>query len=138
MIIGDVHLWEDYVLEDEDLEDDSDSEANTNSKLQRKCVEYLQSMPYAFISPNAQRNLMRLREGLSMIGRDVWTDSIAMTNTSSAPALQMIFDVDLHFCADLWSRGKYTLAADVLIGAVLALQCCAGGFWTIWARCGAP
>ena len=132
MVIGNVDFMEDYVLEDDDIdetaEQSADSAAN-KSRCERRCIQFLKDMPYVFITHNARRNFGRLKEALGMVGCDTWKDTCRFTNTASAPEFQRIYAADLHFCADLLREQKYTLAAEVLIGVVLALDYCPHGFW---------
>jgi len=82
----------------------------------------IRALRYIFISHNAHRNIKRLSEACSMVGRDHWTDRFGMTNTASSYEFHLIFRVDLKLCNELLPDKKYNLCTDLLIGLLFAMR----------------
>eukprot|EP00483_Globobulimina_turgida_P007279 UN07293 len=111
-----------YVVLD-DIDEEYIEEAIEDEDI--SALEYIQSIPYIFISHNASDISDRLYNSSA----DVVHIRGGCTNTASAPAFQSVFKKELNKCQQLFKQKDYKQCGDTLIAILLTLKHWPHGFY---------
>ena len=125
VMIGDIWLWCDHVY---DASDTQKKDPKIRKRILQQLVNFLQGLPYAFITRNAEQNLSRISEAQYMVDRDHWLGERTTVRPSSYK-LQLIFQTELKLVDELVEIHQFDLATDLLIALLLGLKECPDGFW---------
>lgn len=125
VMIEDIYYWSDHVYYASDTEKE---DPKIRKRILRQLVDFLQSLPYVYISKHANQHLTRISEAQYMVDRDQWTGE-RFTVRPSSNELQQIFKEELRVC-DVWVElRQFESAAHLLIALLLAHKECPDGFW---------
>lgn len=126
ILLSDFDDWEDHVFDDQDEWDENDIELKKDpakkARLIQRLTDFLQSIPYVLISPNAHAHFQKLCQTMDVVGRKEWDQTHRIIRGSYYYEHQYIIAAELEFVSDLIENDKYPLVADSLIAVLLVLK----------------